>query len=393
MTIHAAERAAGGVWETPRVLSSPKDQIGSVAVAIDRRGNAVAVWEDRMFDSGTVRAVVRPARGEWSAPVALTPERVNAGAARVAFDAGGNATAVWIQDVGTVGGVVYAARRPARGTWPKNGRRLSSPTESATGLDLAVAPSGTAVVAWSAYNRGIHVARRSAGGTWSPARLLEGGGTNPAVAVDPAGDAVVVWEEGYASVEAAMRPRSGDWRPTVTVSRAGADPDVTLDGAGNAVAVWVRFDSHHRQIEQASRRPAGGSWGRPKTITVPGGPESYGGSIVADRRGNALASIAGYLGHGIAEIVPLDGSGPVLAKLSVPARAKRRSPVRFSVAPFDEWSSLAGPPRWSFGDGATARGAAVTHRYARAGSYTVRVSAADAVGNRTSRRRLLRIGR
>lgn len=159
------------------------------------------------------------------------------------------------------------------------------------------------------------------------------------------------------------------------------------------MAVWVRFDSHHRQIEQASRRPAGGSWGRPKTITVPGGTESYGASIVADRRGNALASIAGYFGHGIAEIVPLDGSGPVLAKLSVPARVKRRSPVRFSVASFDEWSSLAGPPRWRFGDGATALGTAVTHRYARAGSYTVRVSAADAVGNRTSRRRLLRIGR
>jgi len=63
------------------------------------------------------------------------------------------------------------------------------------------------------------------------------------------------------------------------------------------------------------------------------------------------------------------------------------------VAPFDVWSSLAGPPRWSFGDGGTARGTAVTHKYANVGSYTVRVSAADAVGNRMSRRRLLKIGR
>jgi len=64
------------------------------------------------------------------------------------------------------------------------------------------------------------------------------------------------------------------------------------------------------------------------------------------------------------------------------------------------WPSRSRPltpsSRWprrrrSFGDGSTASGAGVTHAYAAAGTYEVRVTASDAVGNSTSAARTIRV--
>ena len=61
-----------------------------------------------------------------------------------------------------------------------------------------------------------------------------------------------------------------------------------------------------------------------------------------------------------------------------------------SVAPFDVWSAL-GATTWTFGDGTTQAAAAVTHTYKKAGTFTVAVTALDALSNPTRATRSITI--
>jgi hypothetical protein len=80
----------------------------------------------------------------------------------------------------------------------------------------------------------------------------------------------------------------------------------------------------------------------------------------------------------------LDAAGPVLARIRIAGSRIPRSRLTFSVSPFDVWSALRGRPHWVFGDGTSANGRRATHAYGRAGSYTVRISEADVLGNATT---------
>lgn len=401
-TIQASTRPAGGGWTAPQALSAGADDLGSLRVAVDRRGNAVAVWERRRFlgpkdDAGTVQAAVHSAHGGWGAATKLSPVDSNAGGADVALDAAGNAVAVWSQDVeGTVRGVIRSARRPSGGAWSAP-QRISSPTEDACVPSIAVDAAGDAIAVWSGYDQVVRAARRAAGGRWGAPRALSPGGTatSPAVASDAAGDTVVVWEQDYRGIVSATRPHGGVWTRPATVPSLGtaAVPDVALDAAGDAVAVWLSFNSAHQQIVRASRRSAGRGWGRARTLSAPGA-DALSANVVLDARGDGIASWErGYGPQSIVQAAGLDASGPVVARVSIPRQARVKERLRFSLSTSDDWSSLAGPPRWSFGDGGAARGTTVTHTYGRAGSYRVRVTQSDAVGNQSTVRRSIRIGR
>jgi PKD repeat protein len=79
-----------------------------------------------------------------------------------------------------------------------------------------------------------------------------------------------------------------------------------------------------------------------------------------------------------------DGAGPRLGGLSVPATATAQTSAAFAVAPTDVMSSVASTS-WSFGDGGPAvSGTSVQHTFAAAGSYDVKVTSTDAVGNASS---------
>ena len=75
----------------------------------------------------------------------------------------------------------------------------------------------------------------------------------------------------------------------------------------------------------------------------------------------------------------LDGP-PGLADIAVPATGTTGSPVTMSASATADWSGPASIT-WDFGDGGTGAGGSVSHVYAAAGSYVVRVTATDAAGN------------
>lgn len=399
--VEVSTRPAGGDWEAPQVLwlrgepASWAVFVGDVRVALNRRGDAVAMWRFAAIDteppyteSRDLDVAIRTGHGDWSAPTSLTRYPLQ-DSADVGLDAAGNAVAVWTEQREAGGpSVVLAARRPARGAW-KVPERVSPVQEgSAWDPQLAVDAAGNVVAVWTGGS-GLHVSRRPAGGSWSRrphllSRRSESDFFEPSVAADAAGDLTVVWQEGERQgrrivpwIKAATRPRAGTWSKPTTIGR-GYDPNVALDAAGGAVAVWRK-----NLIMVAARKPARGSWSR-VSVVRPAGVLAV-PNVAVDGHGNALVDWMNESQNGRwNEAAALDAAGPVFAKLSIPARARVGVQVRFSVSPFDVWSGLGKAPRWSFGDGGSVRGTSVTHRYRIAGAYRVRVSQSDVRGNRTS---------
>lgn len=158
-----ASRFMGGVW------SSPADNIsGSIpgfvavsgaSVAIDLSGNALAVWPE--FD--TVNNVIYIESSylpitstTWSPPIIVSPTNGFAFDPRVAFDAKGNATAVWdLDNTSFTEGIIQAAMLPfGTNSWVDL-TDLSTAGEISIFPQLAVDPTGFVVVDWQNDSLGV----------------------------------------------------------------------------------------------------------------------------------------------------------------------------------------------------------------------------------------------
>jgi PKD repeat protein len=84
-------------------------------------------------------------------------------------------------------------------------------------------------------------------------------------------------------------------------------------------------------------------------------------------------------------VVHFDGASPVLRSVSVPASGVPGAPVDMSASAFDQFSSPS--VAWDFGDGASGSGGSASHAFAQPGSYAVKVTATDSLGNATSETR------
>ena len=441
-TVQAAQRPAGGTWSAAQDLSSNCFGAHSVRLAVNAAGRAVVVWECSKGGNTIVQASTRAAGRSWSAPHDLSALGQDAHVPQVALGRAGDALAVWARSNGTDVIVQAALQRP-NGAWlpPED---VSGPGLDVDRPDVALDAHGNGVAVWQSsdgYNSVIRAATRSAAGSWSTPQALSSGGYSerPQVRVDSAGDAVAVWSFNATGwrVQAAVRRAGAGWAPAETLSGAGADallpqvavnpsgnavaawlsfdgrtnviqsttrsrdvawsavqdisprspdlgsPQLALDAAGNAVAVWRGLSSSRERI-QAVRHPARGAWSAPRLIS-PAGADADLPDIALDAAGNGAAIWqSGNGGTWTVQAAGLDAAGPVLTRLRISGRRIPGSRLTFSVSPFDVWSALRGRPRWVFGDGGGATGRRVAHAYARAGSYTVRLSQADSVGNKTT---------
>ncbi len=450
--VQAATRPAGGAWSAPVDLSAPGPNVPAPAVAIDPAGDAVAVWRWQGSGHELIQASTDVAGGAWSAPVDLSATSLDVSEPAVAIDPAGEAVAVWWRYDGSVD-VVQAASEVVGGSWSAP-TDLSSADFEARDPEVAVDPAGEAVAVWLQYdgtNDIAQAASRPAGGGWSAPTDLSAVGFEayePEVAINPAGDATAIWarEDGADLIaQAAARPAGGSWGPPTDLSAAGADalePQVAIDPAGEAVAAWWR-SSLTEQIVQATAKPAGGSWATPTELSVPGQEalrpriaidpvgdavaiwENYEGAadhvvqastrpagggwatptdlstlsheygrpeVAVDADGDAVAAWEHYDGTRYAiQAAGYDAAGPQLRRLSIPAAGTAGVPLSFSASPLDVWSAL-GATRWSFGDGGSATGTAVSHAFTAPGTYTVTVTGADALGNTSAATGTVSIG-
>jgi hypothetical protein len=399
LIVQGTARPAGGAWQPPVDLSAAGQNAVGVQVALDALGNAVAVWQRFDGADDVAQSATRPAGGSWQAPADLSAAGQPAAAAQVAFDARGNAVAVW-QRFDGANDVVQSATRTAGGAWatPVD---LSAPGHSALRAQLAVDPQGDAVAIWQRHD-GTHyvvqAAARPAGGVWQPPDDLSAAqnAADPQVAVDPRGNAVAVWNRdstgGRHVVQGATRAADSDWQTPVDLSVSGRDAtsaQVGVDPRGNAIALWQRHDGAS-YVVQGAVRPSGAIWQAPVDLSAVG-RDAADPQLAIDPQGNATAVWWRSDGtHDIVQAAGYDAAGPLLDALSVPTAGTVGQPLSLSVSPLDVWSAL-GATSWTFGDGATATGTSLTHAYADAGTFAVGVTATDAISNATSATRTITI--
>ena len=162
-------------------------------------------------------AVAPPAPKAWGTAALIETDDVgNASDPQIAFDASGNALAVWSQFDGANNNIV-ANRYTVGSGW---GTAVIIETDNAGGAwtpHIAFDASGNALAVWTQtdgtrYNSWAN--RYTAGSGWGTAEIIEtdnaGSAGSPQIAFDMNGDALAVWQQTDSSTEGAGT-RSNIW--------------------------------------------------------------------------------------------------------------------------------------------------------------------------------------
>jgi hypothetical protein len=307
--------AASG-WGPATLVESDNSALSTrPEVAIDRDGNAVAVW----LDSDAVLSISRvwanrctPASG-WGTPTIISTDGGgDASFPRVAMDGGGNAMVVWSQSDGTTNRV--RANRYVRGfgwglAWFVNSGLAFDAQVPRVAMDVAgntmvvwVQSDGTRLNAWAN--------RYAAGWGWGTPACIQAAGTVatedvkfPRIAMNGAGDATAVWNQGDGSTFHVWASRysagSGSWGSATLLSPADAGEDgyarVSMDDAGNAMAVWRQAGVVYSVY--ASRFLATGpSWENSVLLETDDSGDAGSPEVAMDGAGNATAVWAQFDG-------------------------------------------------------------------------------------------------
>ena len=350
----------------------------TVKLAMNGAGEAVAVWTRSNGTDFIAQAAIRPAGGAFGAAQDLSVTGKTALNPDVAIDPRGNAVAVWANNA-TGLSVIQAATRAANAnfTAPAAALNLSAAGADAKAPDVALDAQGRATAIWQRGNS-IQSAARNTGGAFGTVEDL--GATNfvnarPQVAVDGANAAVAVWLNKNL-VQSASRPSGASFGDVQDVSAPGAagniGPQVAVDAAGSARAIWIG-NAATGSVDTALR-PPGRQFGGVDSLLA---ADSFGNTprLDVDELGNAaaifprnpLAKADGFT----AQLAAFDGSSPVLRDVSV-------TPTGVSAAPFDVWSPVT--TTWDFGDGTSGAGETLAHAFAP-GSFTVTARARDQFGH------------
>jgi hypothetical protein len=391
-----------GAWEPAVALSSAQADAESPRIAVNPRGDAIAVWVSVDGSGWTVMAAWRRAGGSWAPPVALDTPQVGAAAPDVVLDGVGRAVVAWASTSGP-GWRVRVTARGSDGTWAK-ATDISGP--DATGSiapKLALEKTGAVTAVWSRdLGTGVVIetaTRPAATGVWSSITQLFSPGPDalaPVLAVDQRGDGVIVWTSSAPaglSVSVSVRLPGKAWKAPVVLDTAktgAVAPKVALDSRGDALLVWTRVTDGKSRV-RAARLPAGSTvWSAPQTLSRPGA-DALTPRAALDGNGDGAVVWTRFDGKSfIVQGAGYDAGGPALNGLSIPASGLAGKKLVFAVAPKDVWTTVR-TIRWSFGDGTAGSGRVVGHVYMRPGRYQATVTATDGFGHVASVRRWVSI--
>ena len=287
----------GGTGDGGPVLISARDggNASDPEVTVDPSGNAVAVFSQ---SDGTRHSIFAnrftPTAG-WGAPEQIADDASSAHGAQVAVDSSGNAVAVWVQSDS-----IFANRFTPTAGW-------GAPEVIGVGFvdaapQVAVDSSGNAVAVGQLFVDGTHhifANRFTPTAGWGAPEVVDdddGADARGAqVAVDPSGNAVVVWEQSegvpapYTIFANRFTPTAGWGAPEQIETDDGgyaAYPQVAVDTSGTAVAVWMQSEGDRFNIFANRFTPAAG-WGAAEQIET-GDYAAY-PQVAVDPSGNAIA--------------------------------------------------------------------------------------------------------
>ena len=296
-------------WRGAVAIEVGNAGVADLKLAVDRNGNAIAVWVQDGDATTATRYDVwanryNAATAAWGSAQLI--ETANAGGASgldVAMDDAGNAIVVWSQDGDTTSATIYdiwANRYDAvTGTWG-TARLLESGSGQASAVRIAVSRGGEAMAVWqqeSATGLSSIWSNRFSAGSWAGAQLVdgdEGAGRHayfPHVAIDSNGNAIAVWHQWdgarYNLWARRHVPGSG-WLGEQTVESGVGNAlhgNIAIGTDGTAIAVWQQ--SNGTRDDVMTNRFAG-TWGTAEIIDS-GTDDAYSPAVAIDSNGNAFA--------------------------------------------------------------------------------------------------------
>jgi hypothetical protein len=301
----------GSGWGSPERIESGGLGSRTPEIAIAPNGTAVLVWEDTALP-GEIRANHYTPSSGWATAVRISPETGSAYAPHVAMDGNGNAISAWQQIDSEANYVVLAARFTPAGQWEEAQSIDSGTAGYESWPDVAMDPSGNAVVVWHGYDSqgdaGILANSYTLQEGWAgaqPANTPTDRGTAywPDVDMDAEGNAIAVWVqadyEGDVWTEGVWSNRltqDGGWGTAesfeTTDSSDPRDPQISMNAGGVAIAIWQRVENGGGRYTIWSARydPARG-WDPEEQVDVDRGDQDYGyyPQVAVDPLGDALA--------------------------------------------------------------------------------------------------------
>ena len=249
---------AGTGWGTSIHIATDNAGSGrSPQIAFDANGNALAVWEQWDGMRGNIWSNRYAVGTGWGAAVLIETDNAgSAGSPLIAFDVNGNALAVWTQSDGTR--VHIWSNRYTAGTGWGTGAIIETDNAGDGGRpQVAFDASGNALAVWTKFDgtlNKIWANRYSAGTGWGTAALIEtdntGNAGNPQIAIEANGNALALWEQWDGARDNIWSNRyiaGTGWGTATRIETHNAgyalDPQIAIDANGNALAVWRQTDN------------------------------------------------------------------------------------------------------------------------------------------------------
>lgn len=283
-------------WSPYLDISIPGQDAVEASLGVNPDGNAVAVWIAQDGTNVTIQASTTTFGNLWSAPDDLSISPLNATGTRAAIDVFGNAIAIWTRSNGD-NFIVQAARLPFGSSW-EDPVDLSSTGSDAFAPQIAFDAQGNAVAVWEqSGNDGITIQSASLpfGGSWTtPVAITASGFSNiePQLAIDPLGSAIVVWKnETLDTIQGSLMNFGGPWSTPANISSIGeaiGSPQIAIDATGNATAIWAGTDGANTIIRESDIALVVGTWSLPVSLSAPGF-DAASPKLATDIAGNVMA--------------------------------------------------------------------------------------------------------
>jgi hypothetical protein len=263
--------ASSGRWSAMSTLSVGREFAIYPVVAAGPSGSAAVVWQKggESFRSPVPQPVVEASyrdspSGRWQRPVKLSRGGLHGADPEIAFDARGDAIALWKAYNSRESWIESSTRSARGGSWSAP-VRISSDHDGSPAM--FVSPDGTVVGVWEHYRSGgvlspggltnlLYASVKPAGHrSWTAPVLLgtehELSGQSSATTYAPGPRAAinsddvvfVAWQSSHNGTivpQIAVLDHASRWRHVKTLRlAAGLDPVIAADGSDQAAVVWA----------------------------------------------------------------------------------------------------------------------------------------------------------